>query len=143
MRRLSLWTYFRDFFPIDLLKTSDLDPSNNYIFCCHPHGIFSIGHFATFGTEGTGFSEKYPGITPHLMTLDVNLKAPLLRDYIMAAGVCASSKESCLHCLNSGPGHSVALVVGGAAESLEARPGSTTLVLKDRRGFVKIALMTG
>ena len=143
IRRLPMWRYFRDFFPIHLVKTADLDPSRNYIFCCHPHGILSIGHFTTFATEGTDFSQRYPGITPYLLTLDGNLRVPMLRDYIMSAGVCASSKESCLYCLKQGPGHSVALVVGGATESLEGRPGSTTLVLKERRGFAKIAMMAG
>ena len=42
-----------------------------------------------------------------------------------------------------GPGHSVAIVVGGAAESLEARPGNFTLTLKHRKGFVKLALRSG
>ena len=35
------------------------------------------------------------------------------------------------------------IVVGGAAESLDARPGSDTLTLKDRKGFIRMALLTG
>lgn len=142
-RRLPTWRYFRDSFPIHLVKTADLDPSKNYIFCCHPHGILSIGHFTTFATEGTNFSQRYSGITPYLLTLDGNFKVPIVRDYIVSASVCVSSRDSCLYCLKQGPGHSMALVVGGAAESLEGKPGSTTLVLKERHGFVKIAMMTG
>lgn len=35
------------------------------------------------------------------------------------------------------------LLVGGAQEAIHARPGNHTLVLKKRKGFVKIALQTG
>lgn len=35
------------------------------------------------------------------------------------------------------------LMVGGAQEALNARPGNYQLVLKKRKGFVKIALQTG
>lgn len=60
----------------------------------------------------------------------------------MAGGVCDVSKESLKHCLQ-GSGNAAVIVIGGAAESLEARPGSHKLKLKDRKGFVKIALQNG
>ena len=41
------------------------------------------------------------------------------------------------------PGACVAIVVGGAAEALDARPGWATLTLARRKGFVKMALKTG
>lgn len=34
-------------------------------------------------------------------------------------------------------------MVGGAREALNARPGNYKLVLKERKGFIKIALETG
>jgi len=40
-------------------------------------------------------------------------------------------------------GRAITIVVGGAAESLEARPYSLRLVLAKRKGFVKIAIRTG
>lgn len=46
-------------------------------------------------------------------------------------------------CTGNDGGNAVIIVVGGAAESLDAHPGSTTLTLKDRKGFVKMALKTG
>lgn len=143
VRRLPVWRYFRDYFPVELVKTSDLDPDKNYVFCCHPHGVISVGHFTVFGTEATGFSRLFPGIIPHLLTLDLNFRPPFLRDFLMAHGVCACNKLSCHNCLMLGPGHSIALIVGGAAESLEARPKSTIVVLKQRRGFIKVSLRTG
>src|SRR5450432_3860275 len=40
-------------------------------------------------------------------------------------------------------GRAITIVVGGAAESLDAQPYYMRLVLKRRKGFVKMALRTG
>ena len=57
---------------------------------------------------------------------------------------CASvSKGSVKNHLLAGPGRAAVIVVGGAAEALDARPGTYDLTLKERKGFVKIALTTG
>lgn len=45
--------------------------------------------------------------------------------------------------LRAGPGESVVLVVGGAQESVLARPHTNDLTLRGRRGFVRIALEEG
>ncbi|KAL7983075.1 hypothetical protein Chor_010417, partial [Crotalus horridus] len=82
-----------------LVKTADLDPSKNYIFGCHPHGVMSIGGIINFTTEATGFSKHFPGLKPHLMTLSVFFRAPFFRDYVMSLGVIPSSKESASYVL--------------------------------------------
>ena len=69
IRRLRVWKYFRDYFPITLIKTAELDPSKNYVFGYHPHGILCAGAFCNFATEATDFSSVFPGITPHLVPL--------------------------------------------------------------------------
>ncbi|KAI8390829.1 diacylglycerol acyltransferase type 2B [Radiomyces spectabilis] len=143
IRNWRLWKYFVEYFPVEIVKTSDLDPSKNYIFGYHPHGIIAIGAIATFSSEGTGFSKLYPGIHASLLTLASNFNLPLHRDYLLACGLCSVSKDSCKYILKSGPGRSIAIVVGGATESLNARPGVMDLTLKKRFGFVKIAVQTG
>ncbi|XP_054721576.1 2-acylglycerol O-acyltransferase 1-like [Uloborus diversus] len=143
-RRLPMWKYFADYFPIKMVKTADLDPNKNYIFGYHPHGIFCYGAFACFGTEATNFSEQYPGITARILTLEGQFMFPFHREHIMCSGVCAASKESIeWNLTREGKGNALVLVVGGAAEALDAHPGSVTLVLKRRKGFVKLALKHG
>ena len=85
-RRSKLWHYFRDYFPIELVKTAELDPTKNYICGYHPHGVLSCGAIGNFGTEATGFSERFPGITPYLCTLKENFRLPLVRGPIMWTG---------------------------------------------------------
>ncbi|MEQ2195596.1 2-acylglycerol O-acyltransferase 1 [Xenoophorus captivus] len=38
VRNWTAWEYLRDYFPLTLVKTVDLDPTKNYIFGFHPHG---------------------------------------------------------------------------------------------------------
>lgn len=68
-RRLKTWDYFRDYFPVRLIRTKRLDPNKNYILGYHPHGIMCAGAWANFATEATGFSDLFPGIKSHLLTL--------------------------------------------------------------------------
>ncbi|KAJ7360181.1 hypothetical protein OS493_018173 [Desmophyllum pertusum] len=123
-RRWKIWKYYCEYFPIHLIKTADLDPKENYIFGYHPHGIIGIGALGNFCGEATGFSENFPGIYPHLLTLTVNFRFPFSRDYSMSFGACSVDKDSIEYILQKmGPGHSAAIVIGGAAESLESKAG--------------------
>ena len=65
-RRLAIFKHMKDYYPITLVKTSELDPQKNYIFGYHPHGFFTEGASIGFGTDACGFGEKFPGIIPHL-----------------------------------------------------------------------------
>ncbi|KAI8638373.1 diacylglycerol acyltransferase [Parasitella parasitica] len=142
-RRWTIWRYFADYFPVRLVKEQDLDPKKNYVFGYAPHGIISIGALTNFATEATGFSEMFPGITPSLLTLTSNFRIPFYRDLIMSLGIAAVSRRSCASILSSGPGRSIVIVVGGAAESLNARPGIADLVLRKRLGFIRLAIQQG
>lgn len=149
MRNLRLWKLFAGYFPAKLHKTHDLPPERKYIFGYHPHGIISHGAWAAFATNALGFSELFPGITNTLLTLDSNFRLPFNRDWILAMGLQSVSKESIWNILTKGghngegQGRAVTIVVGGARESLEAQPGTLRLILKGRKGFVKMALRTG
>ncbi|KAG0370773.1 MAG: diacylglycerol acyltransferase type 2A [Linnemannia gamsii] len=143
LRNRRLWRHFAEYYPMTLIKEGDLDPSKNYIFGYHPHGIISMGAFCTFGTEGLNFSKRFPGIKPRLMTLQTNFNIPFYRDYILAHGCASVSRQSCEYNLKSGPGSSIVIVVGGAQESLASKPGTLDLTLKKRLGFIKLALVNG
>ncbi|KAM3516423.1 hypothetical protein NHJ13051_009929 [Beauveria bassiana] len=149
LRSLPLWKLFAGYFPIRLHKTFDLDPQRRYILGYHPHGIISHGAWCSFATNALGFRDKFPGITNSILTLDSNFRIPFYRDWILAMGVRSVSKESIRNILskggpkNDGQGRAVTIVIGGARESLEAQPGTLRLILKGRKGFVKMALRSG
>ncbi|CAH3034204.1 unnamed protein product [Porites lobata] len=175
----------KDYYPITLVKTSELDPQKNYIFGYHPHGFFTEGASIGFGTDACGFGEKFPGIIPHLavhsgknsfssslaflvivLSLYVTqrrergslspslrallviervlVKAWLYRDMLMSLGIVDATLDSLKYVLaQMGAGHSIVLVVGGAAEVNNCRPDSYVLLFSRGKGFIKLALETG
>lgn len=172
LRALPLWRLYTSYFPLRLHKTVDLDPAQNYIFTYHPHGIISHGAFGHFCTEGTtGFESLFPGITNTLLTLDSNFRVPFYRDYLLSMGLASVSRRSCEALLRGSTpppraslypwtwwrllfhptptpapppgGRAITIVLGGALESLEAIPGRMALIVKRRRGILKIAIREG
>ena len=62
----------------------------------------------------------------------------------MSLGVIDVSRDSLEYNLTQkGAGHSVVIVVGGAAEIRETGFDSYALIMKRRKGFIKLALQTG
>jgi 2-acylglycerol O-acyltransferase 2 len=144
-----MWSLFASYFPARLHRSAVLPPTRKYVFGYHPHGIISHGAFAAFATEALGFSQLFPGIKNTLLTLDTNFRVPFYREYALTMGLQSVSRESCENILSKGGangegmGRAITIVVGGARESLDAQPHSLRLVLKRRKGFVKLAIRTG
>ncbi|GAA5945040.1 hypothetical protein JCM1841_004513 [Sporobolomyces salmonicolor] len=143
LRRCRIWVWFAGYFPVSLIKTADLPPDRKYVFGYHPHGVIGMGAIANFGTDATGFSRLFPGLKPHLLTLASNFHLPLYREILIGLGISSVSMRSCQNILRQGPGSSLTIVVGGAAESLSAHPGTADLTLKRRKGFIKLAIRQG
>lgn len=136
-------------------KSSSLNPLNwifgsanklqktgpTYIFGLHPHGVISLSGFGAIGTNGAGWSSIFPGVPVCLMTLLNQFYVPFYRDYLLSLGITSSGRVNALKILRQG--FSLAIVVGGAQESLLAKPDSNDIVLNKRKGFVKLALETG
>jgi len=149
LRSSKVWSLFGSYFPARLHRSQPLEPTRKYLFGYHPHGIISHGAFAAFATEALGFKQMFPGITNTLLTLDSNFRVPLYRDYALRMGLASVSRESCENILShggpngEGMGRAITIVIGGARESLDAKPYTLRLVLKRRKGFVKLAIRTG
>ena len=149
LRGNKFWSLFGSYFPARLHRTVELEATRKYIFGYHPHGIISHGAFAAFATEALGFKDLFPGITNSLLTLDTNFRIPIYRDYALAMGLASVSRESIENLLSTGGhngqgmGRAVTIVVGGARESLDARPHTLRLVLNSRKGFVKLGIRMG
>ncbi|CDO57007.1 hypothetical protein DV495_002704 [Geotrichum candidum] len=109
-----------------------------YIFGYHPHGIISMGAMGGIATEGSNWSRLFPGIPVSTLTLITQFQLPLFREYLLSLGFASVSKRSCTTLLKQG--QSICIVLGGAQESLLARPGQLNLVLNKRKGFVKLAM---
>ncbi|CAK9830076.1 2-acylglycerol O-acyltransferase 2 [Anthophora retusa] len=148
LRNCTWLRYFCNYFPVELVKTSDLDPNKLYLFCSFPHGILATGIFCAFATDFLGCREKFPGLDMRPVVLDQHFKIPFFREYAYTNGCVSSSPESLHYLLSTKPapphtGRATILMIGGASESLECKPGTYRILVKRRKGFVKIALMHG
>jgi 2-acylglycerol O-acyltransferase 2 len=141
--KFRIWKQIRDYFPIRMIKTADIEPDRSYVFGYHPHGVISMGALVNFATYATGLDKTYPGVNVHVLTLAGNFYLPVLREWVLWMGICDASRETCHNILTKGGGESILLAVGGAEESLDAFPGKYKLTLKNRKGFVRVALKAG
>lgn len=86
----------------------------------------------------------------------MNFLAPLVREIVLSFGMASASANSLAKLLNHSndandelnrtdgcTSNAVALMVGGAEESFYTRADSYRFVLKNRKGFIRIALETG
>lgn len=64
----------------------ELDPTKNYLFAVHPHGVLSISAFTHFTCNGSGFDSVFPGFRAYLTMLPFWFRIPFYRDYIMRGG---------------------------------------------------------
>jgi len=141
LRDLSIWKWAASYYPTELVKTADLDPAKSYVFGYHPHGLIGAGACATFGCNAVGFDTLYRGVDVTLMTLNMTFWVPFFRDWILAHGIGSCNRATCLDLLRGG--RSIALVIGGAKEALDARPGVLRCYIRRRQGFVRVAVETG
>jgi hypothetical protein len=108
-------------------------------------------------TSASGFFEKFPGLKPNIVTLNGQFWFPIRRElgiglgffiiFIiflnLIGGVQASSHSLKYLLRNPKSGALAGIVIGGAEELLDSRPGSTNLNILGRHGFCRIALETG
>lgn len=99
--------------------------------------------------------QLYPQIRPKMAVLDLDFYAPFFREIIRFSGMISATKQSLLNHLCTSndsfdpvnrdgfTSNAVALMVGGAEEALYSHPRKYILVLKNRKGFIKLALETG
>jgi hypothetical protein len=83
------------------------------------------------------------GIDIHPMTLEINFKIPFMREFLLLHGVVDASKSACLMTLGKGSGQAILLAVGGAQESLLARPGTYDIVSRVIMSAARRVLIAG
>ncbi|KAH8370316.1 hypothetical protein KR093_003054 [Drosophila rubida] len=150
-----LYRIYRNYFPVSLVKTADLPPNKNYILASFPHGILGTGICINMGLEISQWLKLFPQVRPKVGTLDQHFVIPVLRDILRWWGLVSVSKGSLNYYLtksndpkdpNNRDGftsNAVAILVGGAQEALDSHPGQYIITLKNRKGFVKMAIRTG
>ncbi|KAL4935827.1 hypothetical protein BDV06DRAFT_233922 [Aspergillus oleicola] len=148
-RSSSLFKLHASYFPIKLYRSAILSPRKKYVFGGHPHGIAAHGLVSAFSADASGFKELFPGIKNTMLVKDAFFTSPFLREYVLWRGQGGVSKDSCIQHLTRGGydlrgmGKAITISVGGSREYNIARPGTMGLVVKIRKGFIRVAIETG
>eukprot|EP00802_Teleaulax_amphioxeia_P016700 Tamp_16824.p1 GENE.Tamp_16824~~Tamp_16824.p1 ORF type:complete len:397 (+),score=69.57 Tamp_16824:1-1191(+) len=145
-RKLDLHLAVMEYFRFRLLVEDDLSlhPDHTYIVGTHPHGVYALGQLPfMFTSKHNPLFRLFPFLANkvHGTGATVVYFVPLVREMFLLAGHLVVSKPTLQHWLRKK--HSVGIVVGGEAEVLAARNNDDSLVLRGRKGFVRLALSHG
>eukprot|EP00455_Lapot_gusevi_P053169 TRINITY_DN823_c0_g1_i4.p1 TRINITY_DN823_c0_g1~~TRINITY_DN823_c0_g1_i4.p1 ORF type:complete len:337 (-),score=96.58 TRINITY_DN823_c0_g1_i4:58-1008(-) len=142
LARWSLWKLLFKYFPAKLVldQPGSIDPKKQYIFASHPHGPMSVHHVMMI-TNAVGFHDISPGTNRRDLAASITFRIPIFRELLLWLGCVDASRATAVQVLKSGK--SMVTLVGGMDEQLLARPGDNMVYVKDRMGFVKLALQYG
>lgn len=107
------------------------------------------------GTNHSKWATLFPNIRSKCTTLGFSFYMPIAREILLNCGFCSASANSLNTLLNQSndpadtlnddgyTSNAVVVVVGGAREAFNTQPNAYRCVLKNRKGFVRIALQNG
>jgi hypothetical protein len=121
-------------------EDATLDPSRQYIFGVHPHGIHCFPLFQ-FTTPGSVVDQQFPGLVGHTLTgisASVMFHCPCVRESSSHMGYIDANRKTCADAL--GKGKSLHVVVGGEEESMFTTQGQDIVVLKKKKRIYKTCI---
>ena len=120
-----------------------LCPTRQYIFAVHPHAIHCMP-LALFTNYGSDFDLKFPNMVGYQCTAlaaTVIFKIPVVREIFLKMGYVDASRSVASKLLECN--RSIVVCVGGEEESMYTTKGKDIVVLKKRKGFIRLALSYG
>jgi diacylglycerol O-acyltransferase 2-like protein 6 len=109
----------------------------SFLLCAAPHGVLSYTALCAVASSDTRFGGLSTAVA------GVVLKTPFIKHIIGIYGMVDASRKSMLkHFARGGAEGSLVLYTGGIAELFFCSRPEETLFLKERKGFVKLALTT-
>ena len=119
-----------------------IENNKQYLIAIHPHGLFPVG---TLGSLGLPICKNINNIFPLLVSnnLFVGIASfcfyiPVIRDFFLFLGAIDCSKPIIEKFIKNG--YSIGIFIGGAEEAKFSNYGNTNLILKSRKGFLKLAI---
>ena len=105
------------------------------LYVAHPHGLFSMAPFLHWGIQVTDWPKNIRPI--HVAVHSIFFKIPFVKELMESYGAIEATEDEIRRVLQSGD--SVALLTGGVEELNKTESGKMKIVLKKRKGFLRIA----
>jgi hypothetical protein len=137
---LTSWISFQilRYFSFKVIYQEKLQAHKPRILCAPPHGVFPFGNIVTMIAFPSVMGFSFRGLASSMA-----LRAPIFRQLLCTVGTVDASKETALKLLNRNV--TLGISTGGVAEVFEANSpsGDEVVVLKNRKGMIKLAIQTG
>jgi len=122
-----------------------LDPERQYVFGVHPHGIhcWALNIFA-FQGDASPFDSDTGMTSSGRMTglaATVIFHIPVVRELFLQMGYVDASRKCATKQMEAG--RNLFICTGGEEESMRTVMGGDVVVLKKRKGFVRLAVKHG
>ncbi|DAZ93943.1 TPA: hypothetical protein N0F65_012889 [Lagenidium giganteum] len=140
LRTLHLWRLAGNYLGLRVIRQQALDPTKQYIFGYHPHGIVILSRVATYGGL---WEELFPGVSMRTLAASSLFYIPMARELSLWFGAVDAGRATAEKVLKDK--QSVTVYPGGIAEIFMVEPQSkiNRILLKKRLGFVKLAIRHG
>jgi len=144
-RSASFWNTHFDYFPMKLVVDDDahLDKTKQYVFAVHPHGIH-CWPLNMLAFPNNPFDKQFNFISDGKMTglvATIMFQIPVVRELFLNMGYVDASRKVAQKVLSNG--RNVMVCTGGEEESMRTVVGKDSVVLKNRKGFVRLAVSHG
>ena len=139
---LSLHRFVLEWLPIQIRRTTVLNPDGLYVFACHPHGTLAFNRGAVGFSIDTLWNAAFPGVNFRVLTATAAFFVPFIREMWLWSYCVDASKATAVHVM-SVEKCSVFVYPGGEKEQLETVFGEHRVLLSHRKGFVRLALEQG
>jgi len=113
-------------------------PDGPVLYVAHPHGLFSMAPFFHWSMGTTEWPKDRP---VHVAIHSIFFKIPIVRELVEFHGVIQATDSAIRACLKKGV--SVALLTGGIEEQNLTQAHRMHIVLRKRKGFLRIARSLG
>ncbi|CAK9105830.1 unnamed protein product [Durusdinium trenchii] len=124
------------------VDVEELRKCDQCIVAVHPHGVLSLGHYLVISGFHPDLEKALPARRRCALSAGVLFKLPVVREIALGMGCVDAHREIAKKCLAKGL--SLSVVPGGEREQLLAQRGQVEeLVLKQRQGFIRLALQYG
>ena len=128
------------FFGGSVVKESNLDPQDLYVFGYHPHGIIPVSLF--WLRNSLDWDNLFPGVTFYTLTASSLHLVPIMRDLLQWRGGREVSLPSFLNSLRNKC--NVLVVPGGQTELMLSEPCHKVVRLSIKhQGFIRVAIQEG
>jgi diacylglycerol O-acyltransferase 2, plant len=133
-----LWVFktWREYFHFSCLFETVLIPHKRYVFTEFPHGVFPMGPLVA----GTLMQTLFPDWSIYSVAASSVFNIPMWRHFLSWIGSMPASPHNFKMLLRKG---SVAVIVGGIAEMFMQHPFKERVKVRNRKGFVRMAIETG